>query len=75
MAVNQRRRATAFSGSDGVVEPIVVPKTASIPIRRAGGRYVAEKKKLTLPLRYFKLGEGDNLLGPIARFLEEMIGG
>lgn len=57
-----------------VVEPIVVPKSASIPIRRAGGRYVAEKKKLTLPLRYFKLDENDNLLGPIARFLEEMIG-
>ncbi|MBR5259472.1 MAG: transcription-repair coupling factor [Eggerthellaceae bacterium] len=57
-----------------IVEPIAVPKGSMIPLRRAGGRYLEEKKKLTLPLRYFKLGEEDNLLGPVARFLEEMLG-
>ena len=41
-------------------------------LRRAGGRYLADKRKLSLPLRYFKLEEDDNLLGPIARFLEEL---
>ena len=41
-------------------------------LRRAGGRYLADKRKLSLPLRYFKLDEGDNLLAPVAEFLEEL---
>ncbi|MFR3092883.1 MAG: TRCF domain-containing protein, partial [Eggerthella lenta] len=40
-------------------------------LRRAGGRYLADKRKLSLPLRYFKLDEGDNLLA-VAEFLEEL---
>ena len=73
-AFENKIKTVSVTAGKLVVEPIVVPKSASIPIRRAGGRYLAEKKKLTLPLRYFKLDENDNLLGPIARFLEEMIG-
>ena len=56
-----------------VVEPIDIPKDAMIPLRRAGGRYLADKRKLTLPLRYFKLEEDDNLLEPINKFLHEML--
>jgi len=67
-------RTISVTGGKLVVEPIAVPKTAMTPLRRSGGRYLAEKKKLTLPLRHFKLDEGDNLLGPIARFLEELAG-
>ena len=43
-------------------------------LRRAGGRYLADKRKLQLPLRYFKLDEGDNLLGPVFDFLKELAG-
>ena len=67
-------RTVSVTAGKLVVEPIVIPKARMTPLRRAGGRYLAEKKKLTLPLRYFKLDEDDNLLGPVARFLEEMSG-
>lgn len=55
-----------------VVEPIDIPKDKLIGIRRAGGRYLADKRKLSLPLRYFKLQEDDSLLGPINEFLQSM---
>ena len=48
-----------------VVEPIDVPRDKMTGLRRAGGRYLADKRKLSLPLRYFKLDEGDNLLAPV----------
>ena len=55
-----------------VVEPIDIPKEALISLRRAGGRYLADKRKLQLPMRYFKLEEDDTLLEPINTFLHEM---
>ncbi len=55
-----------------IVEPLEIPRDKMTSLRRAGGRYLAEKKKLQLPLRYFKLEEGDALLKPIAEFLQEM---
>ena len=61
-----------MAGGKLVVEPIDVPRDRMTALRRAGGRYLADKRKLSLPLRYFKLEEDDNLLGPIARFLEEL---
>ena len=44
------------------------------PLRRAGGRYLADKRKLQLPLKYFRLTEKDNLFTPVAKFLKEMHG-
>ncbi|MDO4291405.1 MAG: transcription-repair coupling factor [Eggerthellaceae bacterium] len=64
----------SVTGGKLVVEPIDVPAAKLTTLRRAGGRYLPDKRKLTLPVRYFKLDEGDNLMGPIARFLEEMLG-
>ena len=58
-----------------VVEPVDVPVTKMTPLRRAGGRYLQDKRKLTLPVRYFKLEEGDSLLRPVAEFLDELAGG
>ncbi|WP_165249234.1 transcription-repair coupling factor [Adlercreutzia sp. ZJ141] len=57
-----------------VVEPIDVPRDRMTALRRSGGRYMADKRKLQLPLRYFKLEEGDCLLGPVYRFLCELVG-
>lgn len=65
-------RTVSVTGGKLVVEPIDVPKDAMTGLRRAGGRYLADKRKLSLPLRYFKLDEGDNLLGPVFEFLKEM---
>ena len=57
-----------------IVEPVSVPKEKMIPIRRAGGRFMTEKRKLTLPLRYFKVEEGDALFGCVLDFLKELFG-
>lgn len=55
-----------------VVEPIDVPRNQMITLRRAGGRYLAEKRKLQLPLCYFKLDDSDNVFGSIFAFLSDM---
>ena len=65
-------KMVSVTGGRLVVEPIDIPRDRMTPLRRAGGRYLAEKRKLTLPLRYFKLGEGDNLLGVVYDFLKKM---
>ena len=67
-------RTVSVTGGRLVVEPIDVPRDKMTPLRRAGGRYLQDKRKLTLPLRYFKLEEGDALLRPVAEFLEELAG-
>ena len=54
------------------IEPIALTHEKSIELRRGGGRYLAEKRKLSLPLRYFKLTEDDALFVVIARFLEAL---
>ncbi len=57
-----------------VVEPVDVPADAMKALRRAGGRYNPDKRKLALPLRYFSDEERENLLPAIARFLGELAG-
>ena len=72
-ANEHRIKTISVTGGKLVVEPIEVPRDAMTPLRRAGGRYLADKRKLTLPLRYFKLGEGDNLFSPVYEFLKKMV--
>ena len=43
-----------------IVEPIDIPAAAMRPLRRAAGRYQPDKRKLTLPLRYFSEEEREN---------------
>ena len=57
-----------------IVEPIDIPAAAMKPLRRAAGRYQTDKRKLTLPLRYFSEEERDNLLPAIVHFLEKLFG-
>lgn len=64
-------KTVSVTGGRLVVEPIDIPRDKMTGLRRAGGRYLADKRKLQLPLRYFKLDEGDNLLGPVFAFLRE----
>ena len=68
-------RTVSVTGGKLVVEPVEVPRDKMTPLRRAGGRYLQDKRKLTLPVRYFKLEEGDSLLRPVAEFLDELTGG
>ena len=72
---NERHiRTVSVTGGRLVVEPIDVSRDQMTKLRRAGGRYLADKRKLQLPLRYFKLDEGDNLLAPVFAFLKELAG-
>lgn len=64
-------RTVSVTGGRLVVEPIDISRDRMTGLRRAGGRYLSDKRKLQLPLRYFELDEGDSLLGPIAGFLKE----
>ena len=57
-----------------VVEPIDIPRDKMTGLRRSGGRYLAEKRKLQLPLKHFKLSDGQALFEPVASFLREMFG-
>ncbi|MFR8147522.1 TRCF domain-containing protein, partial [Adlercreutzia equolifaciens] len=57
-----------------IVEPIDIPAAAMKPLRRAAGRYQPDKRKLTLPLRYFSEEERENLLPAIVHFLEKLFG-
>ena len=67
-------RTVSVTGGKLVVEPVDIPRDKMTPLRRAGGRYLQDKRKLTLPVRYFKLEEGDSLLRPVAEFLDELAG-
>jgi transcription-repair coupling factor (superfamily II helicase) len=52
-------------GGKLVVEPVTIPAELSTKIRRAGGRYLSDKRKLHLPLKYF--GEDSNAVAARAR--------
>lgn len=67
-------RTVSVTGGKLVVEPVDIPRDKMTPLRRAGGRYLQDKRKLALPVRYFKLEEGDSLLRPVAEFLDELAG-
>lgn len=74
-ASEHHMRTISVTGGKLVVEPIDVPRDKMTPLRRSGGRYLQDKRKLTLPIRHFKLQEGDSLLGPVAEFLKELVEG
>ncbi len=70
---NERHiKTVSVTGGRLVVEPIDVPRDKMTGLRRSGGRYLADKRKLQLPLRHFKLDEDDNLLAPVFAFLKEL---
>ena len=72
---NEHHMSTVtVAGGKLIVEPVAVPRDKMVAIRRAGGRYLAEKRKLTLPTRYFKMDEGDALFGAVLDFLKELFG-
>ena len=73
-ASEHRMGTVTVVGGKLIVEPVSVPKDKMVPIRRAGGRFLSEKRKLTLPLKYFKVEEGDALFGKVLDFLKELFG-
>ena len=67
----------AAIGGKLVVEPIAVSREMATKLRRSGGRYVADKQRLTVPLKYFGVDEDDekSLLAETAKFLQELVEG
>ncbi len=54
------------------VEPIEVPKDKITPMRRYGGRFVPQSKKLVLPLKYFQMKDEESIISVIWRFLRDL---
>lgn len=55
------------------VEPIDVPGEKVSKLRRFGVRYLSDKRKLVLPVRYFEQEDTESLLEPIGRLLKELL--
>lgn len=68
-------QTVSVTGGKLVVEPIAISRSEGIALRRAGGRYIADKQRLTMPLKHFeKANEGKRgLLSQIEAFLKELI--
>ncbi len=72
LAYEHHIKTISVAGGKLAVEPIDMTRDAISSLRRFGGRYLADKQKLTLPMRYFELEEDESPLESIAKFLEEM---
>ncbi|MDO4183136.1 MAG: transcription-repair coupling factor [Coriobacteriia bacterium] len=65
-------KTISVTGGKLVVEPLALTRAQLTPLRRSGARYLPEKKRLALPLRHFKVEEGDALFAAVYAFLQEM---
>lgn len=59
-------------GGKLVIEPITLSREQQSSLRRHGARYLEASKKLSVPMRYFKLEEDDAILDAISHFLQEL---
>ncbi|MDO5358654.1 MAG: transcription-repair coupling factor [Slackia faecicanis] len=57
------------------IEPIEVGRDALTPLRRYGARYVAQTAKLSVPVKYFDLGEDDSLIEAVEGLLRDLAEG
>lgn len=67
-------RLVNVAGGKLNVEPVEVPRDMMTPLRRYGGRYAATTKKLSVPLKYFRLEDDDSVIEAIWQFLHELAG-
>lgn len=74
-AYERRLKTISLSGGKVVIEPIDVSPKKQTAFRRQGGRYIADSKKLVVPLKTLQIEEGGSLMAAIARFLEELFNG
>ena len=56
-------------GGKLAVEPISVPDSTMTPLRREGARYIAQTKKLQVPMKHFESEQPENLMEAIWEFL------
>ncbi|MDO4442936.1 MAG: transcription-repair coupling factor [Slackia sp.] len=65
----------SVSAGKVAIEPIDVPRSALTPLRRYGARYVAQTGKLSVPVKYFDLGEDDSLIEAIEGLARDLANG
>ncbi|MDD6785617.1 MAG: transcription-repair coupling factor [Eggerthellales bacterium] len=65
-------KSIVVAGGKLTIEPVAVTREKSLELRRAGGKYIPEKKRLSVPMKYFKLGDEDTPLGVLSAFLESL---
>lgn len=63
----------SVTGGKLTVEPIVVSKALASQLRRKSGRYLADKKKLIVPMRVVGESEDGTTLTAVLAFLEELV--
>lgn len=63
------------SGGKVTIEPIDVGREALTPLRRYGARYVAQTSKLSVPVKYFDLGEDDSLIEAVENLVRDLVEG
>lgn len=60
------------SGGKVSIDPLSIKRQKSIELRREGARYDADRHRLVVPMKHFKLGDEDMLLEAIGAFLESL---
>lgn len=65
----------SVTGGKLIVEPISISKAQASQLRRKAGRYLADKKKLIVPMRVVGESEDGTTLTAVQGFLEELIAG
>ncbi len=63
-------KSVAIAGGNLIVEPVRLREGVLKGLRRSGGRYRDERRRLTLPMRHFKLAEGASVFVPVLEFLQ-----
>lgn len=64
----------SVTGGKLVVEPITISKTQASALRKKAGRYLADKKKLIVPMRAVGESEDGTTLTAVQAFLESLYG-
>ena len=64
----------SVSGGKLNVEPVDVPRDMMTPLRRYGARWVPQSRKLSVPMKYFRVDGDEGVLEAIWAFLEELSG-
>ncbi|WP_315898226.1 transcription-repair coupling factor [Berryella wangjianweii] len=72
LAFEHRIELVAVVDGKLVAAPIEVPARLSTSLRRAGGRWLASKRKLHLPLKYFAAEDDLQLLEALGAFLADV---
>lgn len=65
-------RSVSVTGGKMVVEPIVLTREQATRLRKRSGRYLADRKKMTVPVRVITPAPQEGLLVPILHYLNSL---